>query len=96
MERYAGKHHKEPGHQPCDTVTERLYQEPWGFYSHSLGETNEDIKALIVTARAFTGPGILVPAANTALFRWCLNRGLRIVQTMTLMTIGLYHQPQGS
>ena len=72
------------------------YSAGLGFNTHSLGETNEDLKALIATAQAFTGPGILVPAANAALFRWCLDRGLRIVQTMTLMTIGLYNQPAGS
>ena len=27
--------------------------------------------------------------------RWCLGEGLHIVQTMTLMTIGLYNQPEG-
>jgi hypothetical protein len=42
------------------------------------------------------GPGILVPTANTDLFGWCLTSGLRIVQLMTLMTIGLYNQPAGS
>ncbi|MGP0026110.1 MAG: GNAT family N-acetyltransferase [Streptosporangiaceae bacterium] len=72
------------------------YSAGLGFYTHSLGESTEDLKALIATAQAFTGPGILVPAANGALFRWCLNRGLRIVQTMTLMTIGLYNEPAGS
>jgi hypothetical protein len=28
--------------------------------------------------------------------RWCLGEGLRIVYTMTLMTIGLYNQPEGA
>jgi hypothetical protein len=27
--------------------------------------------------------------------RWCLGEGLRITQTMTLMTMGLYNQPDG-
>ena len=67
-----------------------------GFFDHSLGETNEDLKALIAAAPAFAGAGILVPTANTNLFRWCLDRGLRIVQTMTLMSIGLYNHPVGS
>ena len=72
------------------------YSAGLGYYNHSLGETNEDLKALIAAAPAFTGPGILVPAANAGLFRWCLDHGLRIVQTMTLMTIGLYNDPAGS
>jgi hypothetical protein len=29
-------------------------------------------------------------------FRWCLEHGLRIVQPMTLMSIGLYNEPQGA
>lgn len=72
------------------------YSAGLGFFNHSLGETNEDLKALIAAAPAFAGPGILVPAANTSLFRWCLDHGLRIVQMMTLMTIGLYNHPAGS
>ena len=42
------------------------------------------------------GPGILVPTRNGELFRWCLANGLRLVQQMTLMTIGLYNEPAGA
>ena len=42
------------------------------------------------------GPGIFVPTRNAALFRWCLESGLRVVQPMTLMTIGLYNEPAGA
>ena len=66
------------------------------FFAHTVGETNEDVKALIGAASEFAGPGILVPAANTELFRWCLGRGLQVVQVMTLMAIGLYNEPAGS
>ncbi len=52
--------------------------------------------ALIGAADAFLGPGFLVPTRNGEPMRWCLSRGLRIVQTMTLMTIGLYNQPDGA
>ncbi|MGC9962400.1 MAG: GNAT family N-acetyltransferase, partial [Acidimicrobiales bacterium] len=31
-----------------------------------------------------------------ALFRWCLEHRLRVVQVMTLMSIGLYNEPAGS
>src|SRR5918911_162109 len=34
------------------------------FFAHSLGETNEDVKALIGAADAFGGPGFLLPARN--------------------------------
>lgn len=33
---------------------------------------------------------------NAALFRWCLENGLRVVQPMTLMTISLYNEPAGA
>jgi predicted N-acetyltransferase YhbS len=66
------------------------------FFAHAVGESNEDLKALIMAADAFDGPGILVPTTNADLFRWCLERKLRVVQLMTLMTAGLYTSPQGA
>ena len=64
-----------------------------GFFGHTVGETVEDVKALIGAAPAFPGPGFLVPTRNAELLRWCLHQGLRIVQPMTLMTIGPYNEP---
>jgi hypothetical protein len=72
------------------------YASDLAFFAHAVGESNEDLKALITAAEGFGGPGILVPATNAELFRWCLERGLRVVQPMTLMTIGLYTTPQGA
>jgi len=72
------------------------YATPIAFFGHAIGETNDDMKALIAAAESFPGPGFLVPAANGELMRWCLGEGLRIVQTMTLMSIGLYNQPSGA
>ncbi|HEV2876437.1 MAG TPA: GNAT family N-acetyltransferase [Nitrososphaeraceae archaeon] len=69
------------------------------FFNHSVGLTNDDLKALISSATnddSYGGPGILIPSRNTQLFRWCLNNGLRLVQQLTLMTIGLYNEPAGS
>jgi hypothetical protein len=66
------------------------------FFGHAVGETNDDVKALIAAAPAFAGPGFLLPSRNTELFRWCLAHGLRMVQPLTLMTIGLYSEPQGA
>jgi predicted N-acetyltransferase YhbS len=66
------------------------------FFAHSVGETVEDLKALIGAADRFGGPGFLVPMRNGVLFRFCLEHGLRVVQVMTLMTTGLYHEPQGA
>ena len=66
-----------------------------GFFGHAVGENNEDLKALIATATEFAGPGFIVPTRNSQLLRWCLDKGLRVNQPMTLMTIGLYNQPAG-
>ena len=67
------------------------------FFNHSVGLTNDDLKALISSATGdyYGGPGILIPTRNTHLFHWCLNNGLRLVQQLTLMTIGLYNEPVG-
>ncbi len=72
------------------------YSTGLAFFSHSVGETVDDVKALIGTATEFGGPGILVPMRNSELFRFCLEHGLRIVQVMTLMTTGRYQEPQGA
>jgi hypothetical protein len=45
-----------------------------GFLGHAVGETNTDLQALIASAPAFLGPGIIVPTRNAELFRWCLTK----------------------
>jgi predicted N-acetyltransferase YhbS len=72
------------------------YSTGLAFFGHSVGETNPDLQALIAGAEGFGGPGILVPTRNAALFRWCLQSGLRVVQPMTLMSLGLYNEPKGA
>jgi GNAT superfamily N-acetyltransferase len=67
-----------------------------GYFAHAVGRTNEELKALIGAAPAFTGPGFLLPTRNAELFRWCLSHGLRVVQPMTLMSRGLYQKPSGA
>lgn len=66
------------------------------FFAHAAAETNNELKALIGAAPAFLGPGFLLPTRNAELLRWCLERGLRIVQPLTLMSMGLYNEPQGA
>lgn len=72
------------------------------YFNHSVGFTNDDIMALIgsssisTTNDSYGGPGILIPSRNTQLLRWCLDNGLKLVQQLTLMTIGLYNEPAGS
>jgi predicted N-acetyltransferase YhbS len=72
------------------------YATGFGYGWHAVAEANDDLIALLGSADAFMGLGILVPSRNAALLRWCLERGLRIVQQSTLMTIGLYNEPAGA
>src|SRR3954471_14862615 len=87
--------------QKTATVVEHLgritgYATSIGFFDHAIGETNEDLMALISAAPTITGPGILIPTRNHALFSWCLENRLNLVFQMTLMSIGLYNEPAGA
>ena len=72
------------------------YATDLGFFAHAVAETSRDLTALIRSASAFNGPGILVPLRNAPLFEWCLNNRLKVVQIMNLMTRGLYNEPAGA
>jgi len=72
------------------------YASHLAFFGHATAETNLDLQALIASAESFGGPGILVPSRSSALFRWCLENGLRVTQPMTLMSAGLYNEPAGA
>jgi predicted N-acetyltransferase YhbS len=72
------------------------YATGFGYGWHAVGETDDDLKALLGSAERFMGLGVLVPARNAELLRWCLDSGLRIVQQSTLMTLGLYGEPAGA
>ncbi len=67
-----------------------------GWMGHAVGETNNELKALIAAAKSYDGPGFLCPTRNGELMRWCLEQGLRNVHQATLMTIGLYSEPRGA
>jgi hypothetical protein len=82
-------------------VVERLgritgYTTNLAFFGHSVGETVRDLQALIAAATELPPPGILVPSRNAGLFRWCLENGLRVVEPMTLMAMGMYQEPAGA
>ncbi len=66
------------------------------FFGHSVATSNHALVALIAAAREFGGPGFLLPVSNGEVFRWVLANGLRVVQVMTLMSLGLYHEPRGA
>jgi predicted N-acetyltransferase YhbS len=72
------------------------YASSLAFFGHAVAETTADLQAIIAAADGFGGPGILVPSRNAELFRWCLASGLRVVQPMTLMSLGLYNEPRGA
>jgi len=81
------------------TVVEHLgritgYATMLGIGGHAVGESNTELKALISAARSFGGPGFLLPSRNGELLRWCFSKGLRLMQQMTLMSVGLYNEPQ--
>ena len=65
------------------------------YWTHSVAETNDDMKALIGAAADYGTPGFLVPVANGELLRWCLNQGLRVYFVTNLMSIGFYQTPEG-
>jgi predicted N-acetyltransferase YhbS len=87
--------------QQTATVVERGgritgYATVVGFFGHAVSETSDDLKALIGAAPSFPGPGLLLPTRNYEVFRWCLDHGLRVIQPMTLMSIGAYQDPAGA
>jgi hypothetical protein len=66
------------------------------FFAHAVAETNQGLKALIGAAPGFGGGGFLLPTRNGEMFRWSLQNGLRLMHQLTLMTIGLYNEPDGA
>ena len=88
-------------HQGSAVVVERDgritgYATTLAFFGHATAETNMDLQALIASVESMGGPGILVPSRNSTLLRWCLSNGLRVVQPLTLMSVGLYNEPAGA
>jgi GNAT superfamily N-acetyltransferase len=67
-----------------------------GFFGHSVAESDTGLQALISAAPAFGGPGFLLPTRRSAMYRWCLANRLRVVEPLTLMTMGLYNEPVGA
>jgi predicted N-acetyltransferase YhbS len=82
-------------------VVERLgritgYSTGVNYFAHSVAETSDDLRALIVAADDYGTPGFLVPLADGELLRWCLDRGLKVFFVLNLMSLGLYEEPQGA
>lgn len=67
-----------------------------GFMGHTVALENAGLKALIAAAPQIAGPGMLLPSRNGEMFRWCLDHGLKVIQPLTLMSLGLYNEPHGA
>jgi GNAT superfamily N-acetyltransferase len=65
--------------------------------AHGVAETEEDMKALLLGATATSEEplSMLVPL-RSGLYRWALDRGLRGVKPMNVMSLGEYSEPNGS
>jgi predicted N-acetyltransferase YhbS len=65
--------------------------------NHGVAESEEDMQALLRGAAASVDEPItfLVPL-RSALFRWGLKEGLRLMKPMNLMALGQYQEPHGS
>ncbi|MET9800360.1 GNAT family N-acetyltransferase [Streptomyces sp. NPDC006368] len=72
------------------------YATDLAFFAHAVARTTTDLQALVASAPAYGGPGILVPARNSLLLQWGLANGLKVVQLLSLMSIGLYNEPAGA
>jgi GNAT superfamily N-acetyltransferase len=64
--------------------------------NHGVAETDEDMKALLLGAAAAGESMALLVPLRSALFRWCLEQGLRGVKPMNVMALGEYQEPRGS
>jgi predicted N-acetyltransferase YhbS len=73
----------------------RAYTSGLGYFGHSVGETNEAVCALLTAAPRMPSLGVLLPVRNYPLFRWCLEHGMSVILTMTLMSRGIYQEPDG-
>jgi len=67
--------------------------------NYAVAETEEDMQAVLTGASNLSGGqsiSFLLPTRQTDLFRWCLERGMRVVKPSTLMSVGAYERPRGS
>jgi GNAT superfamily N-acetyltransferase len=72
------------------------YTTGFNYFGYTVAENNRDLIALLAQAPSFEGTGFQLPVRNHEVFSWCLHNGLRALHLNTLMTIGLYNEPQGA
>ena len=64
--------------------------------NHAVGESNEDVQAVLTGACAQGGGAplsLLLPIRQSEFFRWLLKQGMRVVKPMNLMSLGQYDEP---
>ena len=71
------------------------YRTGIAYFGHWVATSNHGLAALMAAAPRFGSPRFLLPVSNGGSFAGP-SRGLRAVQVMTLMTLGLYHEPCGA
>ncbi|NNE98106.1 MAG: GNAT family N-acetyltransferase [Pyrinomonadaceae bacterium] len=66
--------------------------------NHAVAETTDDMKSVLSgAARLSERPlSFLLPTRQAELFRWCLIKGMRVIQPLSLMARGFYQEPKGS
>jgi predicted N-acetyltransferase YhbS len=65
--------------------------------NHAVAETLSDMCALLTGASNLMHGepmSFLLPTRQSELFRWCLQKGLRVMKPLTLMSMGEYHEPR--
>jgi len=67
-----------------------------GFRGHAVGETSEDLMALIAATPTVSGPGFFVPSRDGRLLRWLFGHGYQAVWQAALMSTGPYQEPEGA
>jgi hypothetical protein len=66
--------------------------------NHAVAETEDDMHQLLTGASGLSqgqSISVLLPTRQSSLFRWCLQKGMRVIKPMTLMTTGKYFEPKG-
>ncbi|MEQ1923964.1 MAG: GNAT family N-acetyltransferase, partial [Pyrinomonadaceae bacterium] len=68
----------------------------WHF-NHGVAENERDLQDLLVGASAELGEPVsfLLPTRRSTFHRWALQAGLRMMQPLSLMAMGEYHEPEG-
>jgi hypothetical protein len=67
-----------------------------GLRGHAVGDSTEDVKALIAATPSIAGPGFFVPMRNGDLLRWLFTNGYRALWPAALMSAGVYQDPRAA